>query len=440
MIKNLSIELIHPPHPEGLEDKLDAPLGLLYIASTLEKEGYSVKVNDLSGISQEDWQIGSANVYGITTYVPSIKISENIAKICKEKNPSAKIVVGGAHPTEAPREMSSLFDIIVIGEGELAFLDILKDFPNNKRYYQKALEKKLDLYPNPAYHLIDPFSYKRTIGGETSLTLLTSRGCPYSCSFCGLDKSHQTVKKRSPESVAEEIKGLKEKYGIKKYNFQDDIFTIDRKRLYAMLDLFKPLDIGFRAFGRAGINNQEDFFRLKEAGCDMLAWGIESGSQKILDKMNKKSTVQDNKDVIKWAKEAGITSRSFFILGFPGETKETIEETKRFIEETNPDQFFISNFVPYPGTDVWKHPEKYGITHINKDFDNYYQVDKTFSGGANIETESLTKEEFKELELDFREWIIKRKWGGPILKSEEEIKREGLKKLKESKSSLSKLK
>jgi anaerobic magnesium-protoporphyrin IX monomethyl ester cyclase len=433
-MKNLQVELIHPPHPEGLEDKLDAPLGLLYIASTLEEAGYDVRVNDLSGISQKDWQIGSADVYGITTYVPSIKVSEEIARACRETNKDSKIVVGGAHPTGAPKEMSSLFDIVVMGEGELAFLDILKDFPNNKRFYQRALERDLDQYPNAAYHLIDPFSYKRTIDGEHSLTILTSRGCPYRCNFCGLDKSHQTVKKRSPQVVAAEIKDLKERYGITKYNFQDDIFTIDRKRLYEMLELIKPLDIGFRAFGRAGINNQEDYHRLKDAGCDMLAWGIESGSQEILDRMNKKSTIQDNRNVIKWAKEAGITARAFFILGFPGETKETIEATKRFIDETEPDQFFISNFVPYPGTEVWDHPEKFGVTNLETDFKNYYQVDKTFSGSVNIDTEFLSAEEFRELELDFREWIIRRQWGGKILDSEKEIKAKGLEKIKQLRS------
>ena len=428
------IVLIHPPHPQALEDRLDAPLGLLYIASNLERAGYDVRVNDLSGIPEKDWEIGEANLYGIAVYAPTISVSEKIAKICKEKNPHSKVVVGGAHPTAMPEDMSSIFDMVVIGEGEEAMVKIAKDYPNNKRFYEEVLDKELDTYPNPAYHLIDPFSYKRTINGETSLTLLTTRGCPFHCSFCGLDKSHQVVKQRSPSLVAKEIKELKEKYGIRKYNFQDDIFTINRKRLYEMLDLFKPFDIGFRGFGRAGINTKEDYVRLKEAGCDMLAYGLESGSQKILDLMNKKSTVQDNRNVIKWAKETGITSRAFFILGFPGETEETIKETKAFIEETNPDQFFISNFVPYPGTDVWNNPEKYGITHMDKDFDNYYQVDKNFSGSVNIETKFLTAEKFRELEIDFREWIIKREWKGSLLESEDGIKRNGINKLQEQRN------
>ncbi len=419
----MKIELIHPPHYESIEDRLDAPLGLLYIASTLEKSGHEVRINDLSGIPREKWKINEADLYGITTYVTTIPISKEIARKCKIINQKAKVIVGGAHPTCVPTQMSSLFDIIVQGEGELSFLDIIKDYPNTRRYYKKSLERNLDLYPNPAYHLVDLESYKRTIDDKPSLTMLTSRGCIFKCAFCGLDESHKIVKQRSPKVVAREIRELKETYGITKYNFQDDTFTIDRKRLYKMLDLFKSINIGFRCHGRAGLDKQKDYAKLKEAGCDMLSWGIESGSQKILDLMNKQSTVKDNENVILWAKEEGITTRAFFILGFPGETKETIEETKDFIERTNPDQYFISNFVPYPGTDVWNNLKKYGITKINKDFNNYFQVDKTGYGSINIETNKLSMDEFKELERDFRTWISKRKRRGKILDYEKKLEK-----------------
>ena len=374
--KPLTIELIHPPHPEAIEDRLDAPLGLLYIASMLESRGCNVRINDLSGSPEETWEFGWADIYGITVYATSIQACERIARRCKDKNRDCKVVVGGAHPTSIPEKMDAIFDIIVIGEGELAFLEIINDFPNNKRYYRKTLTKNLDLYPNPAYHLVDVYSYRRTIADEASLPMLTSRGCPYRCAFCGLARHHQVVKFRSPEAVAEEIRFLKNKYGINKFNFQDDTFTLSKKRMYRLLDLLKPLKIGFRCHGRAGVDTKEDYIKLKEAGCELIAWGIESGSQKILDRMNKEVSVADNENVICWAKEAGITTRVFFIIGFPGETKDTIEETKRFIEGADPDQYFVSNFVPYPDTDVWNNPEKYDVTWINHDFNNYFQIDR----------------------------------------------------------------
>jgi anaerobic magnesium-protoporphyrin IX monomethyl ester cyclase len=412
--KNLTIELIHPPHPQSIEDRLDAPLGLLYIASNLEKKGYRVRINDLSGIAEKDWRIGKADIYGTTIYAPTVDISERIARICKEINPLSKVVAGGAHPTAVPKQMSSIFDIIGIGEGEEIMLKIARDYPHNKRFYKKDLERNLDIYPHPAYHLIDPFSYKRTFEKEQAITILTSRGCPYRCAFCGLPEQHRIIKYRSPGNVVEEIKFIQKKYGINKFNFQDDTFTVNKKRLQKMLDLFKPLKIGFRAHGRSGLDTPEDYKKLKEAGCDIIAWGIESGSQKILDLMNKNTTVEQNEDVIKWAKEAGITTRAFFILGFPGEDKQTIEETKAFIEKTNPDQYFVSNFVPYPGTDVWNNPKKYGVTKIYTDFKKYYQIDKSGFGSRNIETNNLSLEEFRKLEKDFRKWINQRKQRGSI--------------------------
>ena len=251
--------------------------------------------------------------------------------------------------------------------------------------------------------------------------MLTSRGCPYRCSFCGLAEHHKITKKRSPERVAEEIRMIQEKYGINKFNFQDDTFTVDKKRLEKMLNLFKPLNIGFRAHGRAGLDKKEDYFKLKDSGCEVIAWGIESGSQKILDAMNKQVTVQQNEEVIQWAKEADLIARTFFVFGFPGETRETMEETKAFIERTDPDQFFVSNFVPYPDTDVWNNPKKYGIIKINKDFSNYFQVDKTGFGSRNIVTNELSNGEFLELETEFRNWISQRERRGDILEYEKNL-------------------
>lgn len=411
---NLEIELIHPPHPQSTEDRLDAPLGLLYLAANLEKNGYSVRINDLSGIPEKDWKIGKADIYGTTIYAPTVSISERIAKICKTINPYSKIVAGGAHPTAIPKQMSNDFDIIGIGDGEEIILDIANDYPNNKRFYKKDLERNLDIYPNPAYHLVDLFSYKRKFEGKQAITILTSRGCPYSCAFCGLPEQHKKMKYRTPENVTEEIKSIQKKYGINKFNFQDDTFTVNKSRLYKMLKLFEPLEIGFRAHGRSGLDTLEDYVKLKEAGCNVVAWGIESGSQKILNLMNKQTTVKYNEEVIKMAKDVGLLTRAFFILGFPGEDKQTIKETKEFIERTNPDQYFVSNFVPYPGTDVWNNPKKYGITKIYTNFEKYYQVDDTGFGSRNIETKNLSTYEFKEIERDFREWINKRKQRGSI--------------------------
>jgi len=137
--------------------------------------------------------------------------------------------------------------------------------------------------------------------------------------------------------------------------------------------------------------------------------------------MNKQVRVEDNYNVIQWAKKHNITSRIFIILGFPGETAKTLEETKKFIEIADPDQVFVSNFIPYPGTDPYLYPEKYGITNISYDFSQYYQVSKDGTGGYVIDTKWLSREEFRELELDFRQFILNRGIRGETQKYERNL-------------------
>lgn len=415
----MRVELIHPPHPNSTDDRLDPPLGLLMIASYLKQEmpDVTVTLTDLSG--QDGFSVRKADFYGITTYATSFHWTEKLVEYLRKYSPEAKIVVGGAHPSAVP-DLFTFADHVVIGEGEDAMAKIVKGEIEERCVRSKSLVSP-DLWP--CFMLIDVKSYRRRINNLPSLPLLTSRGCPYKCAFCGLNCMHELggFRLADPEKVKINISLLVNRYGIKAINFQDDMFTAKRSRLFQLLDLIKPMGIVFRCHGRAGYDIEEVYERLAEAGCVQVAWGIESGSQRMLDRMNKQATVEQNYQVIQWAKKYGITSRAFFILGFPGETKETIEETKKFIEAANPDQYFVSNFVPYPGTDVWNDPKKYGIKKMSEDFDEYYQVGKEGTGGLTIDTEWLTREEFRKLELGFREWISRRQFRGPMLDYEKEI-------------------
>ena len=285
-------------------------------------------------------------------------------------------------------------------------LDIINEKEKNHIIIGKEPQ---DFFLFPSYDLIDIESYNRKIMNKHSLPYLTSRGCPYHCSYCGLEGMHKqlgyNVKFSDPDTIISQIKKIKNEFGIERINFQDDIFTLRPKRLFKILEGIKPLNIKFRCMGRAGIDKEEIYKKLSESGCTDISWGIETGSQYLLNRMNKEVTVQDNYNVIQWAKKYNITSRAFFIIGFPGETKETLEETKRFIEWSNPCQVFISNFVPYPGTNVYNNPSKYGIINISKDYNQFYQVSKDGTGGVTTDTKWISKEEFKILELEFRNWI-----------------------------------
>ncbi len=423
----MRVQLIHPPHPAAIEDKLDAPLGLLYVASAVREAGHDVSIADLSGQSANDWEIGEADIYGITSYLPTMVLSAEIARLCREKNPQTKIVGGGANFTDLVKSrltqyIPNEFDSIVAGPGELAMQDLITDMPNIKPYYEHPLDKDLDSMPNPDYNLVDLESYSRKIGDRRSLTILTSRGCPFGCAFCSIGNLYKIVKYRSPKAVVKEIRQIINKYGIRSFNFQDDTFLTDKPRTHRLLSLLESLEINFRCHGRIGLDKRDDYVRLKRAGCSQICWGIESGSQFILDRMKKKVTVGQCKEAIAWAQEVGILDRAFFIVGFPGESEKTLEETRKFIEEVNPSQCFVSTFQPYPGTDVWRYPAKYGISWIYKDFSLYLQIQGMNQGGScNIDTIWAGHEEMDRLEHGFRQWIGNRVMYGSLQDYERKI-------------------
>lgn len=416
----MKIELIHPFHSNSTDDRLDPPLGLLLIASHLRKYfNVEVVINDMSGKDISS-SVGVADVYGITCYAPSLSTCEEIAIKCREQNELAIVVAGGAHASALPSSFSKFpWDYVVAGDGEKAMGKIIK-YPTEPIIYGDPADE----FHFPSFDLIDVNSYHRTIAGLKSLPILTTRGCPFKCAFCGLNTMHGlgVIRFAKSETILEHISRIKSEFGIQAINFQDDMFTMGKQRLYHLLDLITPLNIKFRCHGRAGFDTEEVYERLAKAGCVQVSWGIESGSQEILDRMNKKVTVQDNYNVIQWAKKYGIISRTFFVIGFPGETSKTLDETRNFILQAQPDQYFVSNFVPYPGTDVWNYPTKYGITWMSKNFEDYYQVSKNGTGGLTIDTEWLSRNKFRDLELEFRSWLHKNiKMKGSLLDYEKEM-------------------
>jgi radical SAM superfamily enzyme YgiQ (UPF0313 family) len=153
---------------------------------------------------------------------------------------------------------------------------------------------------------------------------------------------------------------------------------------------------------------------LKEAGCQEIAFGIESGSQYILDRINKRTTVQQNIDTILTAKKAGLLTKAYLVVGFPGETQETIDDTKRFMDEANPDKFTLFQFVPLPGCDVYKYPEKYGVTEMNKDWDQFFNIAGQYEGGSSFRTSELSSERIKYLHDDLLKYLMERGQRGTL--------------------------
>ena len=386
-MKNIKVCLLHPPQHNVLDDKQYPPTGLMYISSYLKSKGVDTKLVDLASLKEGEWKkkIIEADLYGITCYTPSFTNVRKIAKACKEINPEAKVVAGGAHPTVLPEDTLKYgeFDSVVIGEGEEAMHRIAKELGEKgsiQRSYTAPLIKNLDEMSFPDREDLNHNEYSMLMNGGHVTSIITARGCPYNCSFCYKGLFGSKMRFRSVENVVAEVKECISKYNIRAFIFFDDIFAIHRKRLYAMLDEFEKLDIAFRCNGRAGINNYDDFVHLKKAGCETVAFGIESFSQSILDKCRKQVSVKQNIDVIKEANKAGLKSRAYMIFGLPGETEETVEETMKGIEESQPDNCGLTTFVPLPGSDVWNNPKSYGVTIKSRNYDEYYTIGSDGTG------------------------------------------------------------
>jgi len=422
----MKIKLINPPQPNSLDDKLDPPLGLMYISAFLKEHGLGVEIIDLPFIEKTQWKekIGSADLYGITVYSASLYLAKEIAKIAKENNPQAKVIVGGPHPTALGESVlidEPNFDIIVMREGELTMLElgqgkpiqeiegiIYRDGKKIIRQEERQLIKDLDILPLPDRGILKINKYTRKVYGDYATSLVTSRGCPFNCAFCCKGIFGSKVRFRSIESVIDEIKQIIKDYGIKHFLFYDDTFVLQRERLYPLCEELSKLNIIFRCNGNARYNTLEDYQMLYKAGCRELAFGIESGSQKILDIINKGVTVEQNKRAIVDAKRAGLLVKAYLMIGNPGESKETIEETKKFILEADPDQYTLFTFVPLPGCDIWERPEKYKIKIVNKNFREYFNIAGNNDGGLVIETESLKPTDIESLKQELLRFLKER--------------------------------
>jgi len=277
--------LIFTPAYELLEDRLEAPLGILYLATWLNSKGFDAQVCDLAGLAAQDWQIPVADFYGFSTFSTTYHRTLQVRDIARRVNPKAKLIAGGPHASVLPNEVAPDFDYVVVGEGELALLDLLGGMRNRKIVYGEPVAN-LDELPYPDYSLVDVGSYRRVVAGKPSFSILSSRGCPYRCLFCNstIMGAHKPVRFRSPTNVVGEIEQMRNAYGDLAFRFQDDIFGANLSWLRLFTMLLKPLNVTYRAFVRANqCANGEFTDLLYEGGCRHVAIGVESGSDCILE-------------------------------------------------------------------------------------------------------------------------------------------------------------
>ncbi|MBI1935273.1 B12-binding domain-containing radical SAM protein [Candidatus Woesearchaeota archaeon] len=390
-MKYPKVVLINPPSPWLLSDREHPPDNLLTIASFLREKGVNIQFCDLNGFPEKYWFIPHGDIYGVSCTTPHYSIVIKIVAKLKARQSNALVVLGGFHPSVEPERTlrDTKCDIVIRGEGEQALLDIV----NGKRdkIVTAPLVENIDEIPMPAWDLIDMHDYVKmgtnSVIGPTpnnkEAKILSARGCPFDCAFCAQAAiSKRRMRYKSVQRVIDEIKYVHYTYGVDRVNFFDDTFIVDDRRVIKLCAGLKEIhDQGilydWHCLTRADRTDPELFRIMKQAGCSQVTYGIETGSQKILDIIQKETTVQENLNAIKIAKAAGIKVRAQMIVGLPGETEETVEETAEFIRQAPADSFGMHIFVPLPGGQIWNDPERYNFP-IDKEttFEYYHTIGK----------------------------------------------------------------
>ena len=386
----MKVLLINPPSTYLENDASYPPTGLMYLAGKIEKLGHTAVIEDMAGghLLNED-EVHDASIIGITCVTPNVRIVKSLISLL----PDTPILVGGSHPTFRPSTFASVKNAIpVIGEADEIIEEILEDATKKalKPIYKASKPSSIDDIALPARHLVDLHRYSPG-GWNGSTVVYTSRGCPYSCRFCSRI-SGCTYRMFPIERTLAEIDYCKS-LGFKRFVFGDDNIVIDRHRLKDLLSRLKSYHIEYRLNQDARYLPPDIADLAYSSGCVEISFGVESGSQEVLDLMNKRTTVHNNEVTLKTARKAGLDTKAYLVVNFPGETPETIKETIAFMERTRPDKILMSNFVPLPGSYVYDHPEEFGIDWMNIDWDAYYLVGKDGGPSPCFTTKELTIEQ-----------------------------------------------
>ena len=405
------------------------PLSLLYIATFLNKQGHDVEVLDCEahGIAVDELeakiQEGNYDAIGVVLLTMMYSQALAVCKLAKEINPNITVVVGGTHATLRPKETAKEKDIdfVTIGEAEITFLEIMEHLEGKRtkeeikgiaykengeilQTNEREKIKDLDFFPMPDRNLISMKQYRPSISYHKRLpayTMITTRGCPYRCTFCATAKTGYRM--HSVERVIEEMKILVYEYGAKEILIRDDTFTLNKKRTKELCAAIKKEGLNkhmiWDCITRANLVDPDLLREMKDAGCWGIHFGVEGGTQKLIDTVQKDTTLEVIRNAFKWCRELGIETRGYFMVGMPGSKPEDDLATIQFAKDVNPDWAQFTIATPYPGTQLFEEAEKFGIFHTDKnDWDKYL----TWSGYSEMElawtAHGRSSDEVKEMQ------------------------------------------
>lgn len=384
----MRVSLIIPPSGFLLDERVFPTLGVLKVAACLEAGGVEVDVLDLSGVSDvapavaQHLATHDTDAYGITATMPQIPVAAEIAQQIRSRT-DATIILGGPHVTlmnasakqerkrgehsracQAVAELHDRFDVLVCGDGERAIWIALRD--DARGMLIDADEPASDLFlkstdleeePFAARHLIDMGSYHYAIDGVRAHVVIGQLGCPFACNFCGGRRSPflRRIRTRSADRIVAEMRHLYDTHGTRGFMFFDDELNVNKlfMELLAKIEgLQSDLGVEFRLRGflKAELITQEMAHAMYRAGFRQVLVGFESGSPRILQNIQKKATRDDNTRAVEMIKVAGLQVKAAMSIGHPGETDETIADSRKWLLSVRPDDFDVSVITVYPGT------------------------------------------------------------------------------------------
>jgi radical SAM superfamily enzyme YgiQ (UPF0313 family) len=439
----MKVLLINPPYFNSKYKFIGLvapPLGIAYIAAFLEQNDIEVEIIDAAALEMS-WETLEAEIrksnpglVAVTALTPTISNALKTAELAKKTCPEAIVVMGGYHPSFNHQEMldKDYVDIVVIGEGEYTFLELVKTLENGGDLQDvkgiayddvltppRPLIMDLDQLPFPARHLLPMDHYKILNMKLNTATLISGRGCPMQCSFCASAALHgNKLRMRSAKNVVDEMEHLINDHEAGMIAFMDDTFTLKPSRVAEICDeiMKRDLDLYWGCTARADTLSDELLQKLSDSGCITLFLGVESADQQQLDRVNKQLTIDKIRQAFKLARKNDIRTIASVVLGMPGDTKESIDRTIKFVRELNPSYAVFSLATPYPGTRFYKEAVQGNMIKV-KDWSKYTLLSPV------LDTVDCSLDELKKMQKKaFRQfylrpvYLIKQAWmDGPIL-------------------------
>ncbi|MBW2712923.1 MAG: B12-binding domain-containing radical SAM protein, partial [Deltaproteobacteria bacterium] len=394
--------------------QLQEPLGLLHIGAVLKEHGHKVKFFDLAvdAIELVDEAVADANLVGISSSTVLFGRACLVLNRIKKNHPELPVIIGGPHATlETEDAVIKGFDAAVVGEGEYTALDIVRALEKGTPLYEVAgaaakkgdqyvrgpergWEQDLDAFPDPDRSLIDNYS-KYFDNGIEFVGMMATRGCPYKCLFCKpmLDHMHgPKVRSRSPKRIAQEMANVANTLGYKRFLFKDDTMVLGGVEWFVELE---------RELAAAGLPDSKWICQarvdqispalleqMKKCGLEAIAFGVESGSQKVLDFFRKGIKIEQTIKAFDLCHEYGVGTLAFIMLGAPIETREDLESTVKLVERIRPECISFSIATPGPGNALHEYAVENKIRNVASAEGNDYQYNL-----APIELSLVTKED-----------------------------------------------